>query len=95
MTDVKKTSEMIYPLEAPNGWFLYKAEHQHTSITFRGDIHELLPHKDGPWLVAFQIYPNGGRLTKGRGFSLEEAWEKASHNAKNVSLSLMYGDDRG
>lgn len=95
MTDVKKTSDMIYPLEAPNGWFLFKAEHQHTSIIFKGDIHEPLPHAAGPWLVQFQIYPNGGRLTEGRGHSLEEAWQNASNAAKNMSLSLMYGDDRG
>lgn len=87
--DIKKTSDMIYPLEAPIGWFLYHAKHEHTSITFRGDIHEPLPHAAGPWLVGFQKYPSGGRLTEARGQTLEEAWSNATKACQQVDLELM------
>lgn len=82
---------MMYPLEAPNGWFLYHAKHEHTSITFATDFHEPLPHAEGPWLVGFQKYPKGGRLTEARGHSLEEAWKKASE--KCVKDDLESEDD--
>jgi len=74
---IRKASSMVYPLEAPNGWFLLKAEHQHTAIRYATDFHEPLTHADGPWYVQFQKYPKGGRATEGRGHSLEEAWKNA------------------
>lgn len=86
---IRRTSDMMYPLEAPNGWFLYRAEHQHTAIMYREDHHEPLPHKDGPWLVQFQKYPKGGLLTEGRGHSLEEAWSKAIENCQKTDLRLI------
>jgi hypothetical protein len=75
---IRKVSDMTYPLEAPNGWFLYKAQHQHTEVRYTTDFHEPLPHAEGPWIVQFQKYPKGGMLTEGRGRSLEEAWKNAS-----------------
>lgn len=80
---------MMVPLEAPQGWFLLKAEHQHTSITFRDDTHVPLPHAAGPWYVEFQKYPNGGRMRSGRGFTLEEAWHNAAVEAEKTSLEMM------
>lgn len=64
-------------LTAPNGWFLHRAAHEHTSIVYGGDKHEPLPHADGPWIVEFQRYPSGGLLTKGRGHTLTDAWQNA------------------
>lgn len=68
----------MMPLEAPNGWFLLKAEHQHTRIVYDTDTHEPVPIVGGPWYVEFQKYPKGGRMTSGRGYSLEEAWRNAA-----------------
>lgn len=64
-------------LEAPDGWFLHRAAHEHTDIVYRGDKHEPLPHADGPWIVEFQRYPSGGLLTGGRGHTMREAWSNA------------------
>lgn len=89
MRDVKKTSDMMYPLEAPIGWFLLKMEHQHTGIMYRGDIHEPLPHATGPWFVEFQKYPSGGRATSARGHTMEEAWSNAKAECHKVDLELM------
>lgn len=71
-------SGTLWPLEAPNGWFLHKMEHQHTDVRYVGDIHEPLPHADGAWMVQFQKYPNGGYLIEARGHSMSEAWINAS-----------------
>ena len=84
---------MMYPLEAPNGWFLYHAKHEHTSIVTTADFHEPLPHAEGPWIVGFQKYPKGGLLTEARGHSLEEAWEKASQRVAQYELSLSARED--
>lgn len=65
-------------LEAPEGWFLYRAAHLHTGITYYGDKHEPLPHAEGSWLVEFQRYPTGGLLTCGRGHTMREAWSAAT-----------------
>lgn len=88
---MRKTSDMRYPLEAPNGWFLYHAKHEHTAVQTTADHHEPLPHAEGPWVVAFQQYPKGGKLTSGRGFSLEEAWEKASKAVEQVQRKDNFG----
>lgn len=78
MTKIRNTNEMMYPLEAPNGWFLHHAAHEHTPIIFNTDFHEPVRKDGGPWVVEFQKYPKGGRLTAGRGNSLEEAWHNAA-----------------
>jgi len=90
MTDINHTSTMMYPLTAPNGWFLYKAEHQHKGIRFASDFHEPVQTPGGPWEVTFQRYPKGGLATSGRGHSLEEAWSNASKAA--VARGIEYGN---
>jgi len=62
--------------ELPPGWFLAKAEHSHNRIVFKGDTHQPLPDADGAWLVEIQ-HTTGGRLSAGRGRSLQEAAFKA------------------
>lgn len=62
---------------APEGWFLERAAHGHTSIIYNGDKHEPLSHADGSWKVEFQCLPHGGRLTGARGKTFREAWENA------------------
>ncbi|MER9524053.1 hypothetical protein NKI96_10755 [Mesorhizobium sp. M0292] len=62
---------------APEGWFLYSAANEHTRIIYNGDKHEPLPHAEGPWRVAFQRLPHGGRLTDARGRTFREAWDNA------------------
>ncbi|HEX9430807.1 MAG TPA: hypothetical protein VF944_10560 [Candidatus Bathyarchaeia archaeon] len=74
---IKRTSNMTYPLEAPNGWFLLRAEHQHTDVRYAADFHSPVAHQEGPWEVTFQKYPKGGSATSARGFTLEEAWRNA------------------
>lgn len=69
---------MMYPLEAPNGWFLLEMRHEHTPIWFVGDHHEPVQNEGGAWFVLFQKYPKGGHATSGRGHSMEEAWKNAS-----------------
>lgn len=64
-------------LREPEGWFLHSAQHQHTGVHCLGDTHDPLPHVDGAWWVEFQRYPTGGRLARGRGRSLAEAWQNA------------------
>lgn len=78
MRDVKNTSSMMYPLEPPNGWFLLEMEHQHTKITYRGDVHVPVSDPGGPWYVVFQQYPHGGNARPGRGYTMEEAWANAA-----------------
>lgn len=65
-------------LVEPNGWFLLKAEHQHSAIRFRGDEHFPLPHACGAWYVTFQRLPTGGLATSGRGETLAAAWNAAT-----------------
>lgn len=77
---------MMYPLEAPNGWFLLEARHEHTPIRFTTDTHEPVDTEGGPWFVNFQKYPKGGRATSGRGHTLEEAWKNASEKCVKVDL---------
>lgn len=84
--DVKKTGDMMYPLEAPNGYFLFIAEHQHTELANLTDTYEPVQMAEGPWRVQFQKYPKGGGLTEGRGHSLEQAWEAASLAVLNREL---------
>ncbi len=84
---------MMYPLEAPNGWFLWHAKHEHTSITMSTDFHEPLPHATGPWIVGFQKYPKGGMLQEARGHSLEEAWENASQVVAKYEMSIQAHED--
>lgn len=86
---------MNYPLEAPQGWFLYSAAHEHTKITFATDFHVPLPHPEGPWLVQFQKYPKGGNLQEGRGHTLIEAWEKATEKAHERNTEAMIGKSHG
>jgi hypothetical protein len=86
---IRRTSEMRYPLEAPTGWFLYKAEHKHTPIIYNTDIHTPIVGADGPFFVFFQKYPKGGRLVQGRGHTLEQAWERAAAEAAKVDLESM------
>lgn len=78
-------------LEAPVGWFLLSAKHEHTEVKYKGDIHEPLPHKEGPFLVEFQKYPEGGRRTAARGHTLWEAWKKATEKCQEVDLNLIGG----
>ncbi|WP_036289592.1 hypothetical protein [Methylosinus sp. PW1] len=73
-------------LQEPKGWFLYRAEHQHTSISYAGEIHTPLPHYDGPWFVQFQWMDGGGRLRSGRGKSLVEAWMNACKKVEEQPL---------
>lgn len=86
---MRRTSEMMYPLEAPNGWFLLKMEHQHTGIKYKGDQHLPVDHPEGPWYVEFQVYPYGGRMVSGRGHTMELAWKAASDAAIFESLQMM------
>lgn len=70
--------------EIPEGWFLYKAEHEHTRVIYRGDKHEPLPRADGCWRVEIQ-HRNGGRLQTANGHTLLEAWKKAVAKVMEVS----------
>lgn len=81
MTDVKKTSNMDYPLEAPNGWFLLGASHQHD---LEGSHYVPREQVRGAWVVTFQrtIYPS--TTIAACGHSLEDAWAKAKEAAAAV-----------
>ena len=67
----------LYPLEAPNGWFLENMRHEHTRVVYPTDNHEPVQAPQGPWVVAFQKYPKGGNYTTARGHTMEEAWKNA------------------
>lgn len=75
---------MMYPLEAPNGWFLLEMRHEHTPIRFATDHHEPVQKEGGAWYVQFQKYPKGGRATSARGNSMEEAWKNACEAVARV-----------
>lgn len=83
---------MIIPTSEPEGWFLFKARHEHTQIIFKGDEHRPVDHPEGAWEVGFQKKPNGGRLVTARGNSLFEAWVKATAKAIEVDKGLKMGD---
>lgn len=70
--------------EEPEGWFLWRAEHQHSIITQVGESHQPLPFLEGPWLVEFQRYPSGGLRAQGRGKTLREAWENGVLMASRI-----------
>lgn len=76
---------MMYPLEAPNGWFLWHAKHEHTGIIYKGDVHTPKPYKEGPWLIGFQKYPSGGMLIEARGHTLEQAWANAIKSVEELN----------
>lgn len=63
-------------LTEPDGWFLMRAAHEHTKITYATDLHEPLSPYGNSWVVEFQMF-TGGNLTCGYGCTLAEAWENA------------------
>lgn len=73
--DIKKTSSMLYPLEAPIGWFLQNAQHQHVR---EGDHYMPQTLSGGSWTVTFQKTTGGVTTASGQGHSLEEAWANAT-----------------
>lgn len=60
----------------PDGWFLYGAGECVKPITYRGDKHENTG--DGFWCEL--QHRDGGRLTKAKGTTLEQAFENCIAN---------------
>lgn len=64
-------------LVMPDGWFLFKAQHQHTYTHFSGEKAKELPHAGGAWFVEFHALVNNSNPAHGRGRTLYEAWGMA------------------
>lgn len=85
MAEIKTTSSMMYPLEAPNGWFLRVMHHEHE----RGGAYHYVPVQNGSgaWHVEFRrttISHNKTNVAFGRGHSMERAWAAAKKVAESA-----------
>jgi hypothetical protein len=86
VAEIKKTSDMMYPLEAPNGWFLKVAQHEHEK---NGESHYLpVQNASGSWHVEFRrnVTSNDkANVAFGRGQTMEHAWARAKEVAERFS----------
>lgn len=73
--NVQKTSQMMYPLEEPNGWFMCAAGHRHQ---LEGSHYVPEQLSGGNWWVTFQRTVTPTCSVSGTGHTLEEAWATAS-----------------
>lgn len=64
-------------LVVPDGWFLFKAEQQHTRNANPDNYPAPLPHAGGVWFVEFHKYSAALVIKHGRGRTLHEAWDMA------------------
>lgn len=83
MAEIKTTSSMMYPLEAPNGWFLQEMKHHHERTSEKLYI----PSSNRPWAVEFRRSATSDdkpNVAFGRGMTMEEAWASAKKVAEST-----------